>query len=112
MTDLLNVVGIPCCTQSSRKATWQGRPEALEQLPTSIEQFSAASQQELTEVQHSIIRDFEAEAARANVAGCGARLLYPTKGCGRRYHGACTDRTMTAQNALLTRWVDRKDSTH
>ncbi len=111
MTDLLNIVGIPCCSQPSDKTTFLV-PNALDKLENSLDHFSEASQQPLTDVQRSIIRDFEAEAARASVAGCGARLLHPTKGCGRRYHGACVDRTTTAQNALLQRWVDSNYSTH
>jgi hypothetical protein len=74
-------------------------------LEASLRRFSEASQKPLTEVERHIIRDYEAETARTRVLGCGARLLYPAKGCAARYRGLCAN--PSAENVLLSRWVDR-----
>ena len=60
-------------------------------MEKSLQQFSEASPQLLTHMEHDIIKDFEAESARARAMGSRARLLYPTKGCGALYHGTCAD---------------------
>jgi hypothetical protein len=148
VTDLLNMVGIPCgggggsgssqpravkmstaagVTQMAAKPDGGQQQEQEEQqvmagqnrqpppashslqasvtLEESLRRFSEASQKPLTEVERHIIRDYEAETARTRVLGCGARLLYPAKGCAARYRGLCAN--PSAENVLLSRWVDR-----
>ncbi len=109
LKDLLNIVGVSCSSSNSKsksKSTCQVEPELPNQLEKSLDQFSEACQQPLSEVERRVIRDFELETARARVAGCGARLLYPARGCGSRYHGPTTP-----HNELLRRWVQREDRT-
>lgn len=107
MSDLLNVVGIPC----PNGPTGELPPKALDELERSLDRFSEASQRPLTEVERCLIRDFELETARATVVGCGARLVYPAKGCSSRYHAACGNETATPRCALLRQWVDRGENT-
>ena len=110
MTDLLNIVGVPCSNRKPKsQSTCQVEPELPDQLETNLDQFSESCQQSLCEVERRIIRDFELETARARVAGSGARLLYPAKGCGSRYHGTRGGRSTTPQNELLRLWIERED---
>lgn len=103
LSDLLNLVGIPC-TGSTRELP----AGALDELEQSLDRFSEVSQRALTDEDRRLIRNFELETARAAVVGCGARLVYPVKGCSSRYHAACGNETVTSPCALLRLWVDSK----
>ena len=115
MTDLLNVVGIPCCSSRTKdKSTCETEPKGMhvDELENVLDQFSEDAQEPLTEMDRRIIRDFELETARARAVGCGARLVYPLKGSGNCCFDMCTDRRSTPQNVLLRRWVEREDRMH